>query len=254
MTVPVYFDYSGVAHACWSVAVKSIENGSTFDLAELFHHNLMLKIRSVSDELKYKGYKNVELIFVKDDDSLRKIMLCPEYKANRNGNEIPMNAAAEFIAAKGWGRFCQSPGNEADDAICSLVTDMGGIIVTADHDLWQLINDDTRVFSPFTKQFITKSDIEKSFNFTEPKHIPLHKTIFGDYGDGVKNLIPRMQRHLIPIIKSSNGSLEDFRSELQKNWWVISQRCRDLCAENDLFLDINWQLVKLDNQCEIVWE
>lgn len=256
----IFIDWANICHMSFSIATKNYETNCAngvfnYSREQIFFYNLASKIRKLSDDILNGGYTDSELIFVKDEDSIRKIMSFPNYKAHRSESEMPMDEAIAFIERKNWGRFCYSPDNEADDAIATLVTlEGGGVIVSADRDLWQLRAEHTRIFNPVTKMFVTVDDIEKAFSVRIPSQVALYKTLWGDPGDGVPNAVPRMQKYLLPIIRMTDGTLDSFKEELKSAWWSLSARCRELCAENQKQIDINWGLVKLDVGCNIVWE
>lgn len=259
MGIKAYVDWSNICHMCYSVASKNYEENcerQVFDytLVEIFHYNLASKIRHLSNTILEAGYVDAEFVFVKDEDSRRKIMLYPNYKIHRSERVIPMEDAIEHIYQKGYGDFCYSPDNEADDAIATLVTQNDGIIISADKDLWQLLRDNVPILNPMTKLFITLADIDKAFNLQTPSHIALYKSLWGDAGDGVPNAVPRMQRHLLPLVRATDGTLDSLKAEIKSAWWGLSRRCRDLYAENERQVAINWELVKLDTSCEIVWD
>lgn len=256
----IFIDWANICHMSFSIASKNYDSNCeagvfNYTLLEIFQYNLASKIRKLSDDILASGYIDSELVFVKDEDSLRKIMSFPNYKAHRSERIIPMDEAIAFIERKNWGQFCYSPENEADDAIATLICDNnGGIIVSADRDMWQLWGDTVAILNPVTKLFITVDDIDRAFSVRVPSQIALYKALWGDAGDGVPNAVPRMQKHLLPIIRLTDGTLESFKAELKSAWWSLSKRCRELYAENENQVDINWRLVKLDTGCTIVWE
>jgi hypothetical protein len=239
----------------WAVAKHVCSERPQYDLQDAFFYNLRGKLQAISDALLHHDIFQAEFIFVRDEDSVRKIMLYPEYKANRNGSDLPINEALKFIKEKNVGRVCYSPMNEADDTIASLLDDNPAVIVSCDRDLWQLIElRKVGVLNPLTKKFITTADIQKAFQLEDPAHIVLHKALWGDAGDCVPNAMPRQQKALRPIVCVSNGTLESFTTGLRAAWSSLSQRCKDLWNENESQVQINYNLVRLHRYCPIVWE
>lgn len=259
MTLPrtrVIVDLSNIVHMCWSMAQKTDDaDPGRYEPLELFKSNLNHKLRSVSNAILKLGIVNAEFIFVRDETSMRKIVLYSEYKAHRNGGAVPIAEAVALIRENSYGRICFSPMNEADDAIATLACNGGGIIVSMDRDLWQLMDyTDVVVFNPLTKALTTREDVLRAFGLEHPSHIALYKALWGDAGDNIPNAIPRMQKALLPLIAASSGTLDDFTARLQRAWWELTPRCRQLYTANKEQIQINWELVCLDRWCEIVWE
>lgn len=254
----VFLDYSNIGHISLSVANKAdIQSLEAYGLHEIFTHNLAQKCRSLKRIILQAGFSDPEFIFVKDNHSLRKLQLYPAYKANRRHTgevDIPFALGEKFLKENGYGLFCHSPNEEADDGMSTLASKLGGIIVSNDKDMWQCIRKNhTWVLNPRTNYFVTHSDIRKAFKLDKPEHIPLHKTLFGDGGDNVPNLVPRMQRQLLPLIAKSDGTLANFKL-IASQETSLTERCLYLLATNKESLEINHQLVKLREDCYIQWE
>lgn len=255
MAIKVYLDWSNICHISYSIAVKRFNSEPPrYDLLDMFYYNLETKLRTLSTTIRSRGFLDFEFIFVKDESSIRKILRYPNYKVHRSGNDVPMDDASQFVKNEGHGRVCHSPANEADDAIASLVKETGGIIISGDKDLWQLLSPNVLILNPLTLSFISTPDIEKAFSLSVPAHIALYKTLWGDYGDGVPNAVPYMQKQLLPIIRVTDGSLDMLRAEIKSAWWGLTRKCRDRYAENEKQVLINWELVKLTEDCAIVWD
>jgi len=262
----VFVDFWNIAHMAWYPAVEAHNsNPDRYELVPIFKNNIELKLRTISDVLLKSGMYETEFVFVKDENSVRKILLYPKYKETRGISDIPMADAITHIKQKDDGPFCCSPDNEADDAICALVMQSGGgVAVSTDKDLWQLIGyTNAHVINPYTKSFVRMQDLYKAFSYTsnkcligleDPRHIPLHKALWGDMGDCVPNAVPRMQKHLFPILKECDGTLEDFSQRVRDSWGFMSSKCRELYSENEEQIKINYDLVKLDPTCSIVWD
>lgn len=257
MSVKVYCDFSNIAHMAYYPALEAHNaDPSRYDLVEVFKNNLRLKLQSVSDVLLRTGILDAEFIFVKDEYAVRKILLYPQYKQSHGKSNMPIEEGVQFIKDKGYGRFCSSPDNEADDAIATLVRENGGgVVVSMDKDLWQLIDHkNTLVIDPLNKVFIREQHVYKVFRLQDACHIALYKALWGDAGDCVPNAVPRMQRHLLPVIRSSDGTLDGFSSALTMVWDFLSKRCQVLYSEGQAQVYVNYELVKLDTQCQIVWD
>jgi len=80
---------------------------------------------------------------------------------------------------------------EGDDVIAHLVRgsfkDEDKIIVSSDKDMYQLLNEKTRVFSPHKKNFVTKEDVFTEFNI-HPRNFAIAKALCGDSSDNVPGI------------------------------------------------------------------
>jgi hypothetical protein len=64
-----------------------------------------------------------------------------------------------------------------------------------------------------------------------------------------------MQKQLLPIILKTDGTLESFTGRIDNgDKFFLTEKCYDLLCDNWKQIEINWQVVKLDNQCELLWE
>ena len=102
---------------------------------------------------------------------------------------------------------CQTyiSGAEADDAIgylCKyLLKEKNKIIVSSDHDFYQLIDDNTIIWSPTLKSFVNKKKVLERFG-VHPNNFSLAKSVTGDVSDnipgvkgvGYKSLSKRLQK------------------------------------------------------------
>jgi 5'-3' exonuclease len=222
----------------------------TYDAKAVLKTNLALKLQSIQEEV---GISPSEWTFVKDGHATRKYEIYPEYKVNRDRTKFDPRWLAE-----GYLRQCLiSPSAhwvvnrdfEADDTIASLAVALSEagqnvVVVSSDKDLWQLLQyPNVKVFSPPSKTWIGKDQIYKAFGLTDPKHIALHKSLWGDSGDNVPNVVPRMQKALIGAIDHSDGTLEDFLSKARGS--DLSKRCEELLWGNLDKVRLNNQLVCL---------
>lgn len=249
MSKYTFVDWSNVAHACF--CVLKIPSDALHDEVDWGAYFTLLSQRLSNLN---KIAPDHQLVIVLDNKAVRKARLYPAYKL---GRDIPPIA---IQMANGWAKekrkfVCESPGEEADDAIATLTGRNGNssIIISGDRDLWQLYGAKVRIWHPTQNRFIDNSDIEKSFGNICPAAIALYKACWGDVGDNVPNILPRMQKQLLPIIQESEPTLDGFKSAVKRRWKSLSQRCRDLYFANEDLLEINYQLVKLETSCNIVW-
>lgn len=118
--------------------------------------------------------------------------LYPQYKAQRKelDPEIPpqMRYASQLISLLGY-KFINNELYEADDILGMLSRyvnqkDMYMIIASSDGDLYQLITDDTYIFSPRNKELIDKSYMNNKYKLTPNQWIE-YKMLLGDTSDNI---------------------------------------------------------------------
>jgi len=253
----VAIDFSHLFHVCWHAAQKAPPH---YDPIETTIENVVGKLRTVKAALRKENIVGYDLIFAEDRPALRKLALLPGYRAGRVDLTAEKEQIKTYLLQNGSiTRFCHSPDNEADDVLASLVkvaneNGLHSIICTGDRDLWQLIDPKVKVFNPIKQEMVTEAHIERAFR-CRPIHIPLFKSLWGDSGDCVPNVVPRMQKQLLPIILKTDGTLEAFFGRIENgDKYFLSEKCFNLLEENKTQIEINYQVVKLDNQCELIWE
>lgn len=254
----VIVDFSHLFHVCWAVAQKAPPN---YDPVETTRDHIIGKLRTVRAELKRQNVMGYDLVFAEDREATRKLALLPGYREGREDLSAQKNAIKQYLLQNGSiTRFCHSEGNEADDVIATLVRAVNEqehlrtVVVSSDRDLWQLIGPRVRVYNPVKQEFVTEAHIEHAFK-VKPIHIPLFKALWGDSTDCVPNVVPRMQKQLLPIILKTDGTLEAFIARIEgDDRFYLTSRCFDLYTQGKARIEVNWQVVKLDDQCELMWE
>lgn len=88
----------------------------------------------------------------------------------------------EYLTTIGYRNVFVAQGFEADDIIASIVKNLrpkdDAIIVSSDHDLYQLLSDRVIMWSPTSKKAYTKDQLAKDFGVT-PEQWPMVKAIAG---------------------------------------------------------------------------
>jgi DNA polymerase-1 len=262
----VIVDFSHLFHLSFAAACNAPES---YDLKSVTIENVIGKLRTVRRKLKELHITAYDLVFVEDRPAFRKLKALPGYRAGRVNRSQEKQEIKSYLLDNGHiTRFCYSEGNEADDAIASVVKlalqypEMNVIIVSGDRDLWQLIQPRVRVYNPIKQEFVKSIDVARAFEWRgcpsflcEPKYIPIIKTLWGDAGDCVPNLLPRTQKELLPIIEHTDGSLESFWSRINNgDKFYLTERCYDSLLEHESEIQRNWEIVKLDDQCKLEWE
>lgn len=230
------------------------------DLEKATINNVVGKLGTVKRNLENLGIKGYSLVFAEDRLAERKIALLPTYRSGHQDLRAEKQAVKKYLVENSRiSRFCHSPGNEADDTIASLVkltleADCHAVIVTADRDLYQLIQDRVHVYNPIKQLMVTDADVEKAFK-CRPIHIPLYKALWGDYGDCVPNVLPRRQKQLLPIILKTDGTLDDLKLRIDSgDKFYLTEECYGDYLKAQEKISVNYQLVRLDDQCALVWD
>lgn len=254
-------DWSNFAHTAYWPAVSAKEADAKYDLETVFKTNLEQKLDTIHRVLAENGITSFRTFFVEDRMAKAKLELFPLYKANREKVEWEINpkevGKAYLIKRYPNAIWAHSPDNEADDAIASIIQACPGykfVIASSDKDLWQLASANTKVFRLTSNRFMTLEDVEKEFRTTRTDLIPLYKALWGDSGDGVPNVVPRMQKQLMPVLEASTGTLESFLAVYQSAKLNLTQRCQALVDENLNGISTNWALVKLNGSLPVSLE
>lgn len=265
MTNHIFVDYSGLVHIAYHPAVQACElNPGKYELSEVILNNIKGKLGTVTNFLSHRGITKLNSIwsFAEDDIPTRKLELYPPYKANRESLQELNKLEAKESLINDKSVFCHAVGEEADDVLATLsrtvdpdlLSDSRVIIVTNDKDIWQIANPPyVEILNPITCQFVDYPILYEKFKLLSFPQVALHKTLWGDYGDNIPNLIPRMQKYLLPLVVECFSEWSELKKMIHARWLSFSPRCRELLDENEEALEINWKLVKLKEDCEVVW-
>lgn len=239
-----FIDYSNLAHAIWYTILRDFGAAANIEAAT---ERMAGKIRSISSYVPH-----CELIVVLDNPPAHKIALYPDYKKDRG---VPVEAIGHLVEwAKHAHRTVSSPDNEADDVIATLVaqTDQA-FVIGCDKDLWQLMNGKVKIFNPIQKKFVGPDDVSKAFFGLNADKIPLFKACWGDECDNVPNAFPRMQRQLIPIIKTAKPNWDSFSEQMYQKFNSLTKRCQELYFLHEYQAELNYRIVKLATDCKLIW-
>jgi DNA polymerase-1 len=128
-----------------------------------------------------------------------------EYKGNRHREQTPEERAAfnelgnqiyllktRYLKELGFKNIFYEQGYEADDLIASLCQRLtkvqSGIIVSSDHDLFQLLSEQVCLWSPQRKQAVTHTSFAEEFGVT-PAQWPRVKAIAGCKSDNIPGVV-----------------------------------------------------------------
>lgn len=213
---------------------------------------LEAKLHTLREEIDLP--ENVETWYALDNFPKKKFEIFAAYKQNREEKTFdPRPAAINWLTSQQC-RCFESSGFEADDVIATLIATMPNrafTLVTSDKDLWRLLeHENCRVYNPLAMSFVEKSHLSESFKLENFRSITLYKSLWGDSGDNVPNLIPRMKSALIPLIEQSSG-LEDFWATVEAKRSELSPRCVELLEGNREAVARNFELVKLSTDLHL---
>jgi 5'-3' exonuclease len=256
-TLPVILiDFSNLMNVCYWPAVSANKADPKYTIEGTFITNLQGKLSTLDAE--FEGLHDYRVICVEDSTPTRKLGIYKDYKANRPAKEFDPRPLGKEFLKKGIWEFCHSPGEEADDVIATLVKayrEKNTItIISGDRDLWQLKQDGVRIYNPATGKFVDEAAIIKAFGVTEPRHIPLVKSLWGDSGDNVPNAVPRMQKQLYPFLHKTDGSIRDMSLKVAQGFVGLSDRCKQLWLDGKDQMMLNYELVKLKEDCNVVFD
>jgi 5'-3' exonuclease len=207
-------------------------------------------------------------IFVIDGWPKGKYKIYPKYKFSRKveKEKDPQNEVKRAVRNSLKNSLLQyipsvnayHPDEEADDSIASLAVQLKAkgvkvCIVSADRDLWQLLDDGIRIFAPSNEGGYFEVTPEKVLDtFGCPKEkIALYKTWLGDAGDDVPKIFRLPTKLALTLINAS----DDVEDSLVKIPYIINDPKHSKWKSAMLeFADqarINWELVNAKRDLEV---
>ena len=234
---------SMVHRAFWA----SINNQNAF-------HNHNSQAFIVMFEKALKVFKDLEVIVVFDKSKKTwRHEIYPEYKANRK--ETPENLLLEFEHAKAYLKSKKVPmvekaGFEGDDLIgtlCKHYKYKDKMILSSDHDLLQLVNNDTKVC--LMLKGLSEIEIYDEWKVIEkkgvsPRQIPDLKALMGDKSDNIKG-VERVGKVLAHKLLDEFNDIETLYSNLDKiNQAKVLEHLTN--GKEDCFLSKKLATIKTD--------
>lgn len=258
----IVVDFSNFVHTCWWPAVAAEKADPKYVALDVLITNIKGKLGTIISDLALRGIEDANWLFVEDRVPKRKLEAFPLYKSNRDRDPAaidPRPAAKAWLVANGYTQFCHSPDNEADDAIATVVaqTDIPAVIVSSDKDLWQLYSENCNVdiYRTTVGKFVTADMIKEEFGIIHARQIPIHKALWGDTSDAIPNVMPRMQKQLLPLINDNDRYCLDLKDlEYAMSCAKVSDRCRQLWIEGIEQVRLNYSIVKLQMDVPLVFE
>jgi 5'-3' exonuclease len=246
-----FVDFAQIVHGQFGFLPPDGGSGTL----EILKRGVRQKLGTIRRCLEREG---LSYVLVLDEHSVHKRRIFGEYKANRGVSRVPVLDVARLLHEDGAPEaICVGRGHEADDVIATLCArnhDGLSLVISNDRDLWQLMRPRVGIFNPILKRPTTYGDVERGYGAgVRPCHVPLIKALWGDGGDNVPNVMPRSQRSLLGLVTGSDGSLEDFQRLVNGRWDELSETVRLAWMENEDLVARNYSIVKLVEDCEIIW-
>jgi 5'-3' exonuclease len=240
-------------------------------------------LRSLGYLINQNKPTSVYIVFDGVGSSINRKNLLPEYKSGRNIKQITNYNAFDSVDDEQESKADQISRLihylrclpvkiisldkvEADDIIAHLVQHMTVtynskcVIVSADKDFLQLVNNNVTVYSPMIKEYYTPKSVKEKFNIS-PENFLLYKTLLGDSSDkipGVQGLGPKKLYKLFPELLGGKITLDDIFSisEAKYKENVIYSRVifnSESIEKNHKLMDLGNPLVD-DNEKSIIEE
>jgi DNA polymerase-1 len=191
-------------------------------------------LRSLGFLINQNTPTSVYIVFDGVGSTLNRKNLLPEYKSGRNIQRMTNHETFDDLDEENDSKVNQIARLvhylkclpihlisldkvEADDIIAHLANYMAEkhnskcVIVSADKDFLQLVNNNITVYSPMIKEYYTPQTVIEKFGLP-PKNFILYKTLLGDNSDkipGLKGLGPKKLFKFFPELAKQEMSLED---------------------------------------------
>jgi len=191
-------------------------------------------LRSLGFLINQNTPTSVYIVFDGVGSTLNRKNLLPEYKSGRNLQRMTNHETFDDLDEENDSKINQIARLvhylkclpihlisldkvEADDIIAYLANHMVEkhnskcVIVSADKDFIQLVNNNITVYSPMIKEYYTPKTVIEKFGLP-PKNFILYKTLLGDNSDkipGLKGLGPKKLFKFFPELTKQEISLED---------------------------------------------
>ena len=180
---------------------------------------------------------------------------CPVYKAGRRHDPRlfkQMNDLQSFLACMGWWQLYNDEGWEADDVIATLVhqyeNDYGIIILSGDHDFFQLINENVRCLRPglgkLSDKMYDHAAILTEYDGVPPEQLADLYSMTGDDTDNIQG-VPGIGKATAAKILVNNGPIKQWINSMDKLF--IAKRFKEIFPQYQRLLFQNKKLVSLKN-------
>jgi DNA polymerase-1 len=181
--------------------------------------------------VKYFHYKTCDdnYVFCFDSKTSKRKTIYPEYKGNRKKDkseeerkarhefiEQIKNLRRQYLKSMGFKNVFVQKGYEADDIIASICKHKSRgdkfMIVSADEDLYQLLDRDTEIYLPQQNTFVTIHSFERKYHI-QPRDWPEVKAIAGCSSDNIKGVNGVGETRAIEIVRDTmNKKTQSYRN------------------------------------------
>ena len=142
---------------------------------------------------------------------------------------------------------------EADDAIGYLtkykLSDKNNIIVSSDHDYYQLLNDSTLIWSPTLKSFVDKVKVIDRFH-THPENFCLAKSVVGDTSDNITGIrgvgYKTLSKCFQDVSEAAPYSISSLIKDAKKFSLSSKRKIYKNVISDEKLIRRNWKLILLD--------
>jgi 5'-3' exonuclease len=156
-----------------------------------------------------KPGQRIALVIALDNEPKEKRTLLPEYKMNRDQNQVMLeeernerlDSYYDFLRTFPC-TFAECPNEEADDVIATLTKKYRKptFVFSSDKDLWQLLNNPrVQQVSLRESQKVSDADLLKKFDLSRKRAhmVALYKAVMGDVSDNIPKVtrIPTKEFH-----------------------------------------------------------
>ena len=214
--------------------------------------NWYIKTYSDLHQFKDSGWVG-NLVFALDRRPTRKLDLYPEYKANRKKRDTynPVPDIERLLRYMGCTTI-HCDGEEADDVMASYVACSDStniVVVSSDKDMYQLV-ERGRVRQQATVGgfvgYVSHDDLYDAYGLHRFQDVPLWKAVFGDSGDNIKPVVPRLRKKVVtPIINGSHGTIQSFYEHMFREDIPDDIRKKLTTDECRKKLEMNMEIIKL---------
>lgn len=224
-------------------------------------------LKSIGYTCRELNPTRVIVVFDGMGGSAKRKKLLPEYKANRSSNRLHVNrmyGASEEEERESMKRqlilsaellqllpvtIMMYDNVEADDIMAYIATTLAperSVIVSADKDFLQLVDDDTYVWSPTKKILYTKEIVRKEFEMPACNYL-MFRVLNGDKSDNIPGLPgagPKTILKRFPILQEDKEvTIEDLVKYAEEHRGKI--KLYDTVLENIDLLERNYSLMQL---------
>lgn len=144
---------------------------------------------------------------------------------------------------------------EADDAIGFICRYLRKedlkLILSSDHDFYQLIDEKTRIWSPTLKKLVQTKDVIERYRI-HPNNFCLAKAVVGDNSDNIKGVkgvgFKSLSNNYEKFIDETDYSMESFFEDTLMKTHQSKKKLFNNILVNETLIKRNWRLAYLDVQ------